>query len=73
MRAPLDKIAERYNQRDRSLGIARIEDMEIIESLLEDWLSENGASPLFVIDSGAEDRRYARALPKVIDLIQSLD
>lgn len=73
MRAPLDKIAERYNQRERSQGIARIEDMEIIESLLEDWLGENGASPLFVIDSEAEDRRYARAIPKVIDLIQSLD
>ncbi len=73
MRAPLDKIAERYNQRNRSLGIARIEDMKIMESLLEDWLGENGASPLFVLDSEAEDRRYAKAIPKVIDLIQSLD
>lgn len=72
MRAPLDKIAERYNRRDRRLGIAMIEDMENMEDLLEDWLGENGTSPLFVIDSEADDRRYAKAIPKVIDLIQSL-
>ena len=73
MRAPLDKIAERYYQRDRRLGIARIEDMEIMEGLLEDWLGRNVESPLFVIDSEAENRKYAKAIQKVIDLIQSLD
>jgi hypothetical protein len=73
MRAPPDKIAKRYNLRDRRPGIARTEDMEIMKGLLEDWLGGNGVSPLFVIDSEAEVRIYAKAVPKVIDFIQSLD
>ena len=73
LRAPLEVIAERFNQRGRGLSIAGIEDMEIMEALLEDWLGGNGKSPLFVIDSEAEDRKYAKVIPKVIDLIQSLD
>jgi deoxyadenosine/deoxycytidine kinase len=73
LRAPLEVITERYNRRGRGLSIAGIEDMEIMEALLEDWLGGNGKSPLFVIDSEAENRKYAKVIPKVIDLIQSLD
>lgn len=73
LKAPVEVIAERYNRRHRRLSIAKIEDMEIMEGLLEDWLGGKGVSPLFVIDSEAEDRSYSKAIPKIIDLIQSLD
>lgn len=72
MRAPLEVIAERFNQRNRSLSIAQIEDMEIIEDLLKDWLEMKIKSPLLKIETEAEDRNYTEAISKVIDHIQTL-
>lgn len=73
MKSPLEVIAERYNRRDRRLDITQIEDMQTVEVLLEDWLGQNQATPLFVIDSEFEDRSYSHTIPLVRDKISSLD
>ena len=72
LRAPLEVITERYNRRCRGLSIAGIEDMEIIKDLLKEWLEGNVKSPLIEIETEAEDRKFSKAISKVIDLIQTL-
>lgn len=72
IKAPLEVIKERFNRRRRRLSIAQIEDMEIIEDLLKDWLEGSKKLPLLEIETEAEDRKYTKVISKVIDLIQIL-
>lgn len=72
LKAPLEVLMERFNQRGRELSIAQVEDMEIIEDLLEDWLEGNKKSPLLEIGTEAEDSRYTKVISELIDLIRSL-
>lgn len=71
LKAPLELIIERFEQRDRKLSIAQVEDMEIIEDLLEDWLEGQKTSSLFEIMTKAEDSQYTKDISEVIDLIQT--
>jgi deoxyadenosine/deoxycytidine kinase len=73
IQAPLDKIIDRYSRRMRGFDIAQIEDLETIEFLLKDWLDNPGGAPVYVIKSGSEDPSYSKVIPKVIDLINSMD
>lgn len=71
LKAPLELIIERFEQRDRKLSIAQVEDMEIIEDLLEDWLEGQNTSSLLEIETKAEHSQYTKDISEVIDLIQT--
>lgn len=70
--APVELVAERYNRRDRRLDITQIEDMNFVEGLLEQWLSNYPAESIYVIDSEQEDESYSRIIPEVRERIKSL-
>lgn len=70
LKAPLKVIEERYIRRDRSLGIATIEDLEAMEVLLDEWLNEVQSSPVITIDSSVEDRSYTKSIEKILAHLQ---
>jgi deoxyadenosine/deoxycytidine kinase len=72
LHAPLSVIAERYAQRDRRLGIAKIEDLKAIEVLLDQWLGDNDLIPVVSIDTASEDRGYSKSIMMVMDEIDRL-
>ena len=73
MKAPIELVAERYNRRDRRLDITQIEDMEIVDGLLEKWLSKYPVESIYVINSDQEDESYTKVIPKVREFIESLN
>jgi deoxyadenosine/deoxycytidine kinase len=72
LEAPLSVLAERIKIRDRGLGIVEIEDLKAMEVLLEDWLGENGSTPVVSIDTAIEDRGYTKSIKLVMDEINRL-
>lgn len=71
LRAPIEVIAERYEKRDRRLGIAKIEDLAAMEILLEEWLGVIPSTSLITIDTESEDRRFSNSIQMVLDRIHS--
>jgi deoxyadenosine/deoxycytidine kinase len=71
LKAPFSVIVERYRRRDRSLGIATIEDLKVMEVLLEEWLNEVQSSPVISIDTTEEDRSYTRSIKKILAYIKT--
>lgn len=63
--APLEVIAARYARRSRGLEIAKIEDLEEMEHLLDDWLGAVTDSPILTIDVSDDDPGYIRVLGEV--------
>jgi deoxyadenosine/deoxycytidine kinase len=63
--APLDVIAARYARRSRGLEIAKIEDLEEMEHLLDDWLGAVTDSPILTVDASDDDPGYVRVLVEV--------
>jgi deoxyadenosine/deoxycytidine kinase len=72
LQAPLSVIAERYTRRHRKLGIAKSEDLEAMEVLLNQWLDENCIFPVISIDTTSGDRGYANSIMIVMDEIDRL-
>lgn len=71
LKAPRKVIAERFKFRDRRLGIASLEDLEAIEVLLEEWLSDYQLSPVIDIDTTADDRSYSKSIEKILNYLQT--
>lgn len=71
LKAPRMVIAERFRDRDRRLGIASFEDLEAIEVLLEEWLSEFQLSPVMITDTTEEDKTYSKSIEKLLDYLQT--
>lgn len=71
LRAPIEVVAKRYKQRDRSLDIAKIDDMAAMEILLEDWLSKVDPISLVTINTEGEERSYSKSIQVVLDRIHS--
>jgi deoxyadenosine/deoxycytidine kinase len=53
--APLDVIARRHAQRGRGLEIAGLADLEMLQSLLDDWLTDAPVSPILTVDASNDD------------------
>ena len=71
LKAPRMIIADRFKQRGRRLGIATLEDLEAIEVLLEEWLSDFRLSPVLAIDTTDEDINYSKSIEKILDYLQT--
>ena len=63
--APPEVIAARYARRSRGLEIAKIEDLEEMEHLLDDWLGAVTDSPILTVDASDDDPGYVRLLGEV--------
>jgi len=70
--APLDVIARRYARRNRSLEIARLEDLAALEALLEEWLGNVPATSLLTVDASQDDPGYGEGVNQVMAWMRSL-
>lgn len=70
LQAPIEVICRRFEARDRGLEIASLADLQLIESLLEDWLHGETCSPIIRVDASYEDPGYLRLGPALLRDIQ---
>lgn len=70
--APLDVIAQRYRHRNRTLEIARLDDLARMEILLDQWLATVTTIPILVVDARSDDPTYARQLERILAAISCL-
>jgi deoxyadenosine/deoxycytidine kinase len=68
--APLEVIAERFARRSRPLEIAARDDLQTIETLLDDWLGRVDPSRILRFDASQDDPRYQHCLPAALDFIR---
>ena len=69
LNAPLNVVLERFTRRGRLLEITAPDDLQAIESLLEDWLERLDPGRILRIDATNEDPRYRGCLREALDFI----
>ena len=70
--APIEVIARRHARRNRSLEIARLEDLAALEALLEEWLGNVPATSLLTVDACQDDPGYGEGVNQVMAWMRSL-
>jgi deoxyadenosine/deoxycytidine kinase len=70
--APLTVVRRRFTTRTRSLEIATLEDIPLIETYLDEWLDGLPPQQLLLVDASADDPDFHASLPVVLARIQSL-
>lgn len=55
LEAPIEVISSRYKARERQTEIARKQDLETLQSLLDNWLEEIEPSRVITINASADD------------------
>jgi deoxyadenosine/deoxycytidine kinase len=73
LQAPVEVIAERYRARGRVLRIAKMEDLEEMRILLQEWLGEMPLSRLLTIDVENEEQSYSTSIEEVLHRIDLLE
>ena len=63
MHAPLEVVANRFAGRGRPLEITERDDLEVIDSLLQEWLLNLEPKCLIHLDASKDDPTYQSALP----------
>jgi deoxyadenosine/deoxycytidine kinase len=69
LNAPLEKIAERYGRRGRPFEIAQRDDLDELQILLDEWLSQ-WAGRIIHIDASLDDPTYTSVLPDLLRQIK---
>jgi deoxyadenosine/deoxycytidine kinase len=69
LRAPLDVVMERFSRRARSLEITTLNDLELSESLLGDWLEGVDPNRILPVDAGPDNPGYQGSLAQVLEFI----
>jgi hypothetical protein len=64
LQAPAEVAAERMRKRSRGLEIARTDDLQALQALLESWLAETSL-PVVRLDASIDDPGYAAILPEL--------
>ena len=67
--APLEVVAERFARRGRPLEIATLDDLQAIQTLLDDWRGSLDPSRTLRIDATENDPSYQHCLPEALDFI----
>jgi deoxyadenosine/deoxycytidine kinase len=65
LKAPIEVVKERFEERQRRLSIAQMEDMQAIEQLLNRWLGGLDPGRILVLESGEPDQDYEDSLLKI--------
>lgn len=72
LQAPVQLIADRYQDRGRELEITEVKDLWTMDKLLADWLDELSSDKLLTVDVAEEDRSYAQSINRLMrDLEQA--
>jgi len=71
LQAPIAIICERFTARQRNLQITRLADLELVEQLLQAWMSESPPFPLVTIDVSAEDPSYQKAIQVILSILET--
>lgn len=64
--APRSILVARREKRQRSLDIVETKDLEGIESLVQDWMSKMGSTPVIDLDASAEDPLYEGVIDSLV-------
>jgi deoxyadenosine/deoxycytidine kinase len=64
--APIEVLTERFLARHRTLEIARVEDVPLIDELLTDWLTREQPQSLLTLDAAADHDGFRRRMPNVL-------
>jgi deoxyadenosine/deoxycytidine kinase len=71
--APLEVVTERFARRGRLLEIATPDDLQAIETLLEDWLAQVAPERILRIDASKQDPHYKGCLAEVLGFITKFE
>jgi len=72
LQAPLDVIHERFSDRRRQREITILADLEVLDTLLDDWLSNKCSAPVIRVDASRDDPDYQTIAPQVIEKIYTI-
>lgn len=72
LQAPLDVIRERFSIRRRQREITTLTDLEVLDSLLDDWLSNKCSAPIINVDASQNDPAYQHTGPQVLKQIYTI-
>ena len=64
--APIEVLTARFLARHRSLEIARVEDVPLIDDLLADWLAREKPRSLLTIDTAADRDGFRHLVPNLV-------
>jgi deoxyadenosine/deoxycytidine kinase len=64
--APRPILVERREKRQRSLDIVETKDLEGIESLIQDWMSKMGSTPVIDLDTSVDDPLYEGVIDSLL-------
>jgi deoxyadenosine/deoxycytidine kinase len=67
--APLEMVVERFTRRSRLLEIATRDDLQAIQTLLEEWLERLDPHRILRIDASKDDPHYQGCLAEALDFI----
>jgi deoxyadenosine/deoxycytidine kinase len=70
--APLEVTAERFKKRNRSLEIAQLNDLEALQSLLDNFLATYKQAPLIQVDAYHDDPTYSGQIDSLLESISNL-
>ena len=73
LKAPVDLIQDRFQERDRRLSIAQVEDLRAIENLLHAWLGGKPAGELIIIDAAHADQSYSNGIQELSSRLATID
>jgi deoxyadenosine/deoxycytidine kinase len=64
--APISTVLARYDHRQRPLEVTQRQDLEMLEALLQQWLSGLQGTPVLPVDASTDDASYARVLDELL-------
>jgi len=70
---PIDVAAHRYQLRNRKVEIARMDDLQLQQSLLDCWLGNEEVNRIIRIDASTDDILYSSAIEQVMDSLDQPD
>jgi deoxyadenosine/deoxycytidine kinase len=65
-RAPISTVLARYDHRQRPMEVTQRQDLEMLEALLQQWLSGLQGTPVLPVDASTDDASYARVLDELL-------
>ena len=66
MVAPISTVLARYDHRQRPVEVAQRQDLEMLDALLQQWLSGLQGIPVLPVDASTEDASYASVLDELL-------
>ncbi|MCL4562719.1 MAG: deoxynucleoside kinase [Chloroflexi bacterium] len=70
--APIETLVKRFARRGRTLELARIEDLQAMDILLEEWIKSLSPCVVLRVDASADDPAYSGEIERVIQWIEKV-